>query len=122
MTPRIFQTRIVFTWGAVLACHAAVKNKEGLYAVRFFLGMMEAGMFPGLITHICSWYRSDEMGKPIMWMFTFSQSAGVVGSLLCYGISYMNGLGGLSGWQCKLHITEVSLAGIRRATNTPLIP
>lgn len=99
MTLRLFQTRIMFTWGAVLACHAAVKYKEGLYAVRIFLGTMEAGMFPGLITHICSWYRSDEMGKPIMWMFTFSQASGVVGSLLCYAISYMNGLDRLSGWQ-----------------------
>lgn len=55
MSPRIFQTRIILSWGLVLACHAAVKNKEGIYTVRFFLGVMEAGLFPGLITHICSW-------------------------------------------------------------------
>jgi len=55
MSPRLFQTRIVVTWGVVLACHAAVKNKEGILAARFILGMMEAGMFPGIITHVCSW-------------------------------------------------------------------
>uniref|UniRef100_A0A0B7KF50 Major facilitator superfamily (MFS) profile domain-containing protein n=1 Tax=Bionectria ochroleuca TaxID=29856 RepID=A0A0B7KF50_BIOOC len=66
MQPRNWQFRIMLTWGAVLACHAAVKNKEGLYAARFVLGMMEAGMFPG-----------------------------IVGSLLAYGISYMDGLQGL---------------------------
>jgi hypothetical protein len=100
MTPRIFQTRIIFTRRLVLACHAAVKNNQGIYLFRFFLGVLEAGLFPDLITHICSCYRSDEMGKPIMWMFCFSQASKIVGSLLCYGISYMNGLGGLSGWQC----------------------
>jgi MFS family permease len=76
-----------------------VKNKQGIYAARFFLGMMEAGLFPGLAAQLCSWYRSDEMGKPIMWMFGFQNCAGIVGSLIAYGVSYMNGLGGLSGWQ-----------------------
>ncbi|KAF2494550.1 MFS general substrate transporter [Lophium mytilinum] len=76
MTPRVFQTRICFGWGAILACHAAVTNRQGLYAVRFFLGVAEAGLFPALMTHLCSWYRSDEMGKPIMhglssWQWTF---------------------------------------------------
>ncbi|KAL3425086.1 high-affinity nicotinic acid transporter [Phlyctema vagabunda] len=98
-TPRIWQSRIIFTWGGVLACHAAVKNKEGLYAARFILGMMEAGMFPGLAAQMCSWYRSDEMGKPIMWMFGFSNCSGIVGSLIAYGISYMNGIAGLSAWR-----------------------
>jgi MFS family permease len=76
-----------------------VTNKQGIYAARFFLGMMEAGLFPGLAAQLCSWYRSDEMGKPIMWMFGFQNCAGIVGSLIAYGVSYMNGLGGLSGWQ-----------------------
>ncbi|KAF2086018.1 MFS transporter [Saccharata proteae CBS 121410] len=99
MQPRNWQTRIIFTWGAVLACHAAVSNKEGYYTARFFLGMMEAGMFPGLAAQLCSWYRSDEMGKPIMWMFGMQNLSGIVGSLLAYAISYMNGLGGLSAWR-----------------------
>jgi sugar phosphate permease len=48
---------------------------------------------------MCSWYRSDEYAKPIMWMFAFQNCSGIVGSLLCFGISYMNGLAGLSGWR-----------------------
>ncbi|KAI9829510.1 MAG: hypothetical protein M1819_006330 [Sarea resinae] len=99
MTPRIWQSRIVFSWGVVLACHAAVQNRHSLYAVRFLLGLMEAGMFPGITAQLCSWYRSDEMEKPIMWMFGFQNFSGVIGSLLAYGISYMNGLQGLSAWR-----------------------
>ena len=99
MTPRNWQFRIIASWGLVLACHAAVRNKEGLYACRWFLGMMEAGLFPGLAAQLCSWYRSDEMGKPIMWMFGWQNTAGIAGSIIAYGLSYMNGLGGLSGWQ-----------------------
>lgn len=99
MGPRNFQCRIIFSWGLVLACHAAVQNKQGYYTARFFLGIMEAGLFPGIVTHLTSWYRTDEMGKPLMWMYCFSNCSGIVGSLLAFGLSYMNGLGGLSAWR-----------------------
>ena len=115
MTPRIWQSRIIFTWGVVLACHAAIQNKNSYYALRFLLGMMEAGLFPGLAVQLCSWYRSDEMGKPIMWMFGWQNCAGIVGSLLAYGISYMNGLCGLSAWRWVYlleGLATILLAGI----------
>ncbi|KAK4935342.1 hypothetical protein LTR10_023604 [Elasticomyces elasticus] len=38
--PSRWQSRIMVTWGIALACHAAVHNKEGLYAARFFLGLV----------------------------------------------------------------------------------
>ncbi|EMR63572.1 putative pantothenate transporter protein [Eutypa lata UCREL1] len=99
MTPRNFQTRIMFGWGAVLACHAAITNKQGIYAARFFLGLMEAGLFPSIMTHLCSWYRSDEMGKPMMWLFGVFNLAGVLGSLIVYGVAFLDGRQGLSSWQ-----------------------
>jgi MFS family permease len=99
MSPHLWQSRIFFTWEFVLACHGAIQNKEGYYAARFFLGMMEAGMFPGIMAQLNSWYRSEDMGKAIMRFFAIQNAAGVVGSLLCYGISYMNGVHGLSAWR-----------------------
>lgn len=99
MTPRLWQSRIILSWGIVLACHAAIQNRNSYYALRFLLGMMEAGLFPGLAAQLCSWYRSDEMGKPIMWMFGWQNCAGIFGSLIAYGISYMNGLAGMSAWR-----------------------
>ncbi|KAL4869939.1 major facilitator superfamily domain-containing protein [Aspergillus spectabilis] len=78
-------------------CHAAVQNKEGLYPARFFLGLAEAGLFPSIITHLCNWYRSEEMGKPIMWLFGIFNLAGVLGSLL-----------GLSSWQWVFLIEGVA--------------
>lgn len=54
-TPRNWQTRIIVSWGLVLACHGAISNASGYYAARFFLGAMEAGMFPGFAAQLCSW-------------------------------------------------------------------
>ncbi|KAK7522039.1 major facilitator superfamily domain-containing protein [Phyllosticta citriasiana] len=92
VSPRNWQTRIILSWGAVLACHAAVKNKEGYYAARWFLGMMEAGMFPGLAAQLRRWYTSDEIGESMMWMFALQHLSSTVGGLLAFGISNMNGL------------------------------
>lgn len=114
-TPRLWQFRIIFTWGIVLGCHAAIQNKETYYALRFLLGMMEAGLFPGLAAQLVSWYRSDEMGRPIMWMFGFQNCAGIVSALVAYGISYMDGLQGLSSWRWVYlleGIYTVLLAGV----------
>ncbi|PLN83706.1 MFS general substrate transporter [Aspergillus taichungensis] len=99
LTPRLWQSRIILSWGIVLACHAAANNKEAMWALRFLLGMCEAGLFPGIAAQLCGWYRSDEMGKPIMWMFAFQNFSGILGSLLAYGISYMNGMCGMSAWR-----------------------
>lgn len=92
-------TRIFLTWGIIVACHAAIQNKASFYALRFLLGALEAGFFPGLAAQMCAWYRSDEYSRPIMWMFAFQNCSGIIGSLLVYGISYMDGIRGLSAWR-----------------------
>lgn len=60
---------------------------------------MEAGLWPAICTHAASWYRSDEMGRPFLVIGAIGNCSGIVGALLAYGISYMNGLGGLSAWR-----------------------
>lgn len=40
LLPSRWQSRIMVTWGITLACHAAVTTKGGLYAARFFLGLV----------------------------------------------------------------------------------
>ncbi|EXJ77833.1 hypothetical protein A1O3_08992 [Capronia epimyces CBS 606.96] len=97
--PHRWQSRIFLTWGIVLACHAAVKNRASLLALRFLLGMMEAGLFPGVICQLTSWYRTEEMGNPTSFSQAVQGTASIVGSLLAYGISYMNGKGGMSAWR-----------------------
>ncbi|KAF5858143.1 hypothetical protein ETB97_004747 [Aspergillus alliaceus] len=52
--------RLESCWGIALVCHVAVKNKDGLYAVCFLLGLFEAGLFPDVILQLCYWYRPDE--------------------------------------------------------------
>ena len=39
------------TWGIVSACTLFVTGPLGFYAVRFLLGIAEAGFFPGMILY-----------------------------------------------------------------------
>lgn len=84
LTPHKWMTRIFLTWGLIVACHAAIRNKASFYTLRFLLGALEAGFFPGLAAQMCAWYRSDEYSRPIMWMFAFQNCSGIIGSLLVY--------------------------------------
>ncbi|KAF1851996.1 high-affinity nicotinic acid transporter [Cucurbitaria berberidis CBS 394.84] len=98
-SPHNWQARIFLSWGIITACHAAAKKKQDLLAMRFLLGMFEAGMFPGLLAQFQAWYRPDEMGRVVAYFFCWSAVSGMVSALLAYGISYMDGLAGLSAWR-----------------------
>ena len=104
------------TWGATLACHAAVTSKEGIYAVRFFLGLVrhpikteggsaadtlqcEAGMFPGVILQLAYWYRADEMTLRLWYFYILGNFSSVIGGVLAFAFDTMSGRCGLSGWQ-----------------------
>lgn len=53
MTPRIYFTLIILAWGLIMTLMGLVTNFAGLLAARWFLGLAEAGLFPGKIgTHV----------------------------------------------------------------------
>ena len=98
-TPRVWIGRIMISWGIVTLCTAAVSSYHGLLAVRFFLGLAEAGFFPGVIMYLCFWYKPDERATRMAIFAGSVAVAGAFSGLLASGIGFMNGVGGLRGWQ-----------------------
>jgi MFS family permease len=47
-SPRVFFTTIIIVWGAIMTVMGCVQNQAGLLACRWFLGLAEAGLFPGV--------------------------------------------------------------------------
>jgi MFS family permease len=47
--------RIMISWGLISACTMLVSSAASFYAVRFLLGMAEAGFFPGMILYLSYW-------------------------------------------------------------------
>ncbi|KAA8642883.1 hypothetical protein EYZ11_007795 [Aspergillus tanneri] len=93
--PSVWQARIMISWGIVLCCHAAVTNRQGLYIVRFFLGLFEAGLWPGMLLQLCYWYRPDEMAPRIVLVTILGNFSSVISGVLAFAF---NGVlaGGLS--------------------------
>lgn len=73
-------------------------NRQGLYVVRFFLGLFEAGLWPGMLVHMCYWYRPDELPPRIVFVTILGNFAPVIGGVLAFGFNGVNA-GGLSGWK-----------------------
>lgn len=73
-------------------------NKAGFYAVRFFLGFVEGGLFPGVVFYLSMWYIRRERQFRIAMFFSAAALAGAFGGILAYGIAFMDGIAGLGGW------------------------
>lgn len=76
-----------------------VQNYSGLLAARFFLGVAEAGVFPGCFYLLSMWYKREEALRRFAIFFNSVTLAGAFGSLLASAIQNMNGIQGHSGWR-----------------------
>ncbi|KAF8647089.1 hypothetical protein AX16_006923 [Volvariella volvacea WC 439] len=90
---------IMVAWGLVMTFMCFCHNYEGLLAARVFLGITEAGLFPGVTFYLSLWYRRRDVTARISLFFSAATPAGAFGGILAYGIERMDGLGGLHGWQ-----------------------
>jgi len=96
--PSIFIPIIMFLWGVVMTCMGLVHNYSGLAATRFFLGIAEAGLFPGVNYYLSCWYKRSEFGIRAAIFFSAAAFAGSFGGLLAAAIALMKGIGGKPGW------------------------
>lgn len=99
LSPRVWMSRIVLCVGIIGACFAAVKAAWSLYLLRFLLGLVIAGMWPGMAYYLTLFYPPSRTGKRIGMYFTASQVSAAVVGLVSAGFQKMDGLGGLVGFQ-----------------------
>ena len=57
-------------WGALATSTGFVNSAAQFYWVRFFLGIAEAGFFPGVIVYLTHWYRYQDRGKAVAMFMT----------------------------------------------------
>lgn len=89
----------MFGFGLVTICQGLVQNYGGLITTRFFLGLFEAGMFPGSFYLIGMWYKRHEAQKRYTFFFASTTLAGAFGGLLASAIGKMDGMRGYHGWR-----------------------
>ncbi|CAI6092922.1 unnamed protein product [Clonostachys chloroleuca] len=90
---------IMVSWGLVMTLMGIVKNYHGLLVARLFLGLTEAGLFPGVAYYLTMWYCRHEIQLRQAMFFSAASVAGAFSGLLAFGIAKMDGVGGLEGWR-----------------------
>ena len=63
------------------------------------MGALEAGLFPGMTIYLTIFYTMKEIALRVGYLFVSAALAGSVGGLLAYGIGFMDGVQGYSGWR-----------------------
>ena len=105
-------SRIMITWGIVAALTSFVKAPWQFYTARFFLGLAEAGFFPGVIVYLTHWFPARDRARALSWFLIGTPIAQFASPLLSYPLlkigsdEMVNGtlvrnpeIWGLEGWQ-----------------------
>jgi MFS family permease len=106
---------IMIVWGLVSACTLFVKTAGEFYLVRFLLGVVESGFFPGVILYLTFWYTSKHRAKMVAAFMTAVPLSGVIGGPISgWILDKLSSRGGLRGWQWLYLVEAVPslLAGL----------
>ncbi len=96
---RRWMARIMVTWGIVALLFTWVRSVEGLYWLRFLLGVAEAGFFPGAILFLSLWVPAKHRSH-ILGLFYLAQPLTIViGAPVAALLIGANGAFGLEGWR-----------------------
>ncbi len=77
---RIWLTRIMIPWGIVVIVTAAATDIIHLAALRFILGIAEAGFFPGVILYITFWFRKKDLAQAVALFMTALAVSNIIGA------------------------------------------
>jgi D-galactonate transporter len=92
--------RIMITWSLISAATALVQTPMQFYIARFFLGIAEAGFFPGIVLYLTLWFPAHRRGKMVALLMAGNPVSGILSGLVSgYILHTMNMVHGLAGWQ-----------------------
>ena len=90
---------ILAVWGVVSVANALTRGPASFYALRFCLGIAEAGFFPGMIFYLTLWFPRSYRARFTASFMTAVPLANIIGAPVSSLILGMSGTGGLAGWQ-----------------------
>ena len=97
--------RIMVTWGMMAGLTAAVSTPWQFYTVRFFLGLAEAGFFPGVIVYLTHWFPSRDRARALAIFLVAAPLAQILSPFLSFKLLQIGAdaanppLLGMVGWQ-----------------------
>ncbi|MFF2853537.1 MFS transporter [Peribacillus sp. NPDC058002] len=96
---RVWIARILVTWGIISVATGFAQNDTQLYFIRFFLGVAEAGFFPGIILYFTYWFRAKERAVTISMFSMAIPVSYIIGAPLSTWIMDNINWMDISGWR-----------------------
>lgn len=116
--PSVYLPAIMILWGAVACCMGAVRSVHSLLAVRFVLGILEAGFPVGVSLLLSSWYKKAEQAKRFSIFYSAAVLSGAFGGIIAGAITgSLDGAHGIAGWRWLFVRVLPTSAGACRSTN-----
>lgn len=96
---RAWIARVVVAWGIVSVGSAFVVGPHSFYALRFLLGITEAGFFPGTLLYLSLWFPARQRALAIAAFMAAAPLSQAVGSPISGALMEMPPVFGLANWQ-----------------------
>src|SRR5712672_4222768 len=97
---RVWLTLILFGWGTVSTATAFVRDATSFYALRFALGLAEAGFLPAAALYVTYWFPEKYRARAIAGYIIATSCSTIIGGPIAGAIlTFMDGSLGLHGWQ-----------------------
>lgn len=96
---RVWIARIMITWGIIVIITAAASSALELAALRFILGIAEAGFFPGLILYLTVWFRQRELAQAVALFMAALAVSNIIGAPVSTWILDNVAWFGIAGWR-----------------------
>ena len=100
---RRWLARIAVSWGIVAVAIAFAPNASSLLALRFLLGVAEAGLFPGVIFYLSHWFPAAYRARIVgVFMLAIPIASAIGTPLAAWLIQVGHGAFGLDGWRIMM--------------------
>ena len=102
---RVWFARILLTWGLLTVALGFTMSGSVFAAVRFLVGVAEAGAYPGIIFYLTLWFPKRYQVQAVALLTIGSPLGNMFGSLFGGAFLDLNGLFELAGWQWVFIVT-----------------
>ncbi|KAI3621962.1 transporter of nicotinic acid [Moniliophthora roreri] len=76
-------------FGSMSLFSGIAKNFSEIFAIRFFLGIFESAMLPGVVYYLSTFYRRGELASRIALFYAAAAIAGAFSGLIAFGVFHM---------------------------------
>lgn len=97
---RVWLTLILVAWGSVSTATAFVRDAASFYALRFALGLAEAGFLPAAALYVTYWFPEAYRARAISGYIIATSCSTIIGGPIAGAIiTYFDHIAGFAGWQ-----------------------